>query len=129
MTTRVQTAIDVKKAIDGASELTKIGFDASVLEDGYKDIKRTMEFYDSLDLLPPDPDENTLAIPGGHKIDKTQMVRHRRVVSLRVPNSVPRGLQGSLEISASRITIGIRIGWRRVYIRSGSPGRRVTSTV
>jgi len=129
MTTRVQTAIDVKKAIKGASELTKIGFDASVLEDAYLEIKDTIETYGGDNLLPPDPDENTLAVPGGGKIDKTQMVRHRRVVTLRVPNSVSRGLQESLEISASRITTGIRIGWRRVYIRSGSPGRHVTSTV
>src|SRR6266404_5509738 len=42
MTTRVQTAIDVKKAIDGAHVLTKIGFDASVLEHGYYAIKETI---------------------------------------------------------------------------------------
>jgi len=109
MTSRVQNAIDVKQAIDGASELTEIGFDASVLEDAYVDIKDTIETYGRDNLLPPDPDENTLAVPGGGKIDKTQMVRHHRVVNLQVPNSVYRGLQESLEISASRITIGIRV--------------------
>jgi hypothetical protein len=80
MIPRVQNAIDVKKAIEGADrKLTKIGFDASVLEDGYHEIKSTIELYADRDLS-PDPDESTLTVPGGGKVDKTQMVCHRRVV-------------------------------------------------
>jgi len=110
MISRVHTALDVKKAIDGASRnLTKIGFDASVLEYGYSDIEDTLKVY--ADRSPsPQPDENILAVPGGGKIDTAQMVCHRRVVSLQVPNNVSRSLQESLDLSASRITIGIRAG-------------------
>jgi len=90
MTTRVQTALDVKRAIDCAEdELTEIGFDASVLKDGYREIKETVETYRGRSLS-PDPDENILAVPGGGKIDKTQMVRHRRIVDSRMPNGVFR---------------------------------------
>ena len=60
--------------------------------------------------MPQDPDENTLAVPGGGKIDKRQMVRYHRVANLRVPNSLSRGLQESSESSASILTIGIRAG-------------------
>ena len=75
MLSRVQTAVDVQKAIDRASSLDKIGFDASVLKDGYNAIQGTLE--DFADRCPsPDPDETTLVVPGGGKIDKTQMVRH-----------------------------------------------------
>ena len=81
MTTRVQTALDVKRAIDCAEdELTEIGFDASVLEDGYREIKETIGHYSGRGLS-PDPDENILAVPGGGKIDKKQMVRHRRLLT------------------------------------------------
>ena len=73
MIPRVQSAIDVKVAVGRASEeLDEIGFDASVLKDGYKAIQE-----DFGDRYPsPDPDETTLDIPGGGTIDMTQMVGH-----------------------------------------------------
>ena len=76
MLPRVQTAVDVQKAIDRASvELDEIGFDASVLKAGYYEIQGTLE--DFADRCPsPDPNETTLVVPGGGIIDKTQMVRH-----------------------------------------------------
>jgi len=75
MIPRVHNALDVKQAIDCASrELTEIGFDASVLEAGYYEIKGTIEDYTHRSLS-PDPDEGILAVPGGGKIDKKQMVR------------------------------------------------------
>ena len=76
MLPRVQTAIDVKEAIGRASSLDKIGFDASVLEDGYSEIRSTLEYFTTDGCPSPDPDETTLAVPGGGIIDKTQMVRH-----------------------------------------------------
>lgn len=64
---RVQTAINVKKAI-----LTKIGFDASVLEHGYRAIQDTIkDFADRSTSISLEPDEDTLTVPGGGKIDKT----------------------------------------------------------
>jgi hypothetical protein len=90
MIPRVQTALDVKKAIDDASsQLSEIGFDASVLEDGYDKIKYTIEIYSNRDLS-PGPDENILVVPGGGKIDINQMVRHRRVVEFQRPDIVSR---------------------------------------
>ena len=76
MITRVQTALDVKTAIQRApGKLRQIGFDASVLEHGYNEIQRTIE--DHAPRSPsPDLDEKTLAVPGGGKIDKAQMVRY-----------------------------------------------------
>ena len=75
MLSRVQTAVDVQKAIDLARSLDEIGFDASVLKDGYDEIQHTLRSY--ADRCPsPDPDETSLVIPGGGIIDKTQMVRH-----------------------------------------------------
>jgi len=90
MIPRVQTALDLKKAIDRAPhQLTEIGFDASVLEAGYHEINQTIKTYGDRSLS-PDSDENILTVPGGGEIDKTQMVRHRRVVDCRMPNGVFR---------------------------------------
>ena len=76
MIPRVQNAVDVKKAVDSAdSELAEIGFDASVLADGYNAIQTTLKRYAHRSLT-PDPDENTLVVPGGGEIDMTQMVCH-----------------------------------------------------
>ena len=76
MIPRVQNAVDVKDAIDRAgSRLTEIGFDASVLKDGYNEIQNTLNRYTHRSLT-PEPDTNTLDVPGGRTIDKTQMVRH-----------------------------------------------------
>ena len=75
MLPRVQTAVDVQKAINRARSLDEIGFDASVLKAGYDVIQGTLE--DFADRCPsPNPDETNLVIPGGGIIDKTQMVRH-----------------------------------------------------
>ena len=65
MLPRVQTAVDVRKAIDRASdELDEIGFDASVLKAGCYEIQGTLE--DFADRCPsPDPDETTLVVPDG----------------------------------------------------------------
>ena len=85
MIPRVQNAVDLKKAIDSAdSSLTGIGFDASVLKDTYDEYYATVEDQgtpedqdiSSRRSLTPDSDENTLDVPGGGTIDKTQMVRH-----------------------------------------------------
>jgi hypothetical protein len=60
MIPRVQTAIDVKTAIENASKrLNMIGFDASVLKNVYDERS-----------LSPDSDEDTPVL------DKSQMVRH-----------------------------------------------------
>ncbi len=76
MIPRVRTAVDVKKAIDKAGrKLTEIGFDASVLKDGYNEIQDTLKSY-TRQFLTPGPDENTLVVPGGGEIDMTQMVCH-----------------------------------------------------
>ena len=90
MIPRVQNAIDVKRAIDDAGGmLNEIGFDASVLKEGYDDIEYTIGRVGDRSLS-PDPDENILAVPGGGKIDKTQMVCHYRVLEFRIPNSILR---------------------------------------
>lgn len=76
MIPRVQSAIDVKRAISSASsELTEIGFDASVLEEGYKAIQTTCK-QSTGRYLSPSSDEDTLVVPGGGIINNTQMVRH-----------------------------------------------------
>jgi hypothetical protein len=76
MIPRVQTAIDVQSAIKSASRrLTEIGFDASVLEDGYTDIQATINDFADREMS-PDPDDNTRVVPGGGTIDKRQMVRY-----------------------------------------------------
>ena len=76
MIPRVQNAVDIKEAIENAdSRLTKIGFDASVLKDGYNAIQYTLEYCTHRSLT-PDSDEDTLDVTGGDPIDKPQMVRH-----------------------------------------------------
>ena len=73
MIPRVQNAVHIKEAIEKAgSRLTKIGFDASVLEEVYIEIQ---EDYTHQSLT-PDSDESTLHVTDdSDPIDKTQMVR------------------------------------------------------
>jgi hypothetical protein len=67
MIPRVQSAVDVKTAIENASEtLTKIGFDASVLKDAYDEIREQSPDQS----LSSDSDEDTSVL------NKRQMVRH-----------------------------------------------------
>jgi len=89
--------------------LTKIGFDASVLEDGYSAIQYARSV--------ADPDENTLVVSGGGIIDKTQMVRHYRTIEFWISNNALRGSQTSTDISVSIIKIGMRGGYERAFIR------------
>lgn len=80
MIPRVQSAVDVKKAIDSASsKLIEIGFDTSVLEKGYRELKERFPWPSS-----DEDDEDTLVVPGGGIIDNTQMVR--RLSDYRVLN-------------------------------------------
>ena len=70
MIPRVQTALDLKKAIDKAPhQLTEIGFDASVLEAGYHEINQTIKTYGDRSLS-PNSDENILTVPGVAKSTK-----------------------------------------------------------
>ena len=70
MIPRVQSAFDVKKAVDRASDvLDEIGFDASVLKYGYEEIQVTLGRVRK-------PDETALDAPGGEIIDRKQMVRY-----------------------------------------------------
>ena len=73
MIPRVQSAIDVKQAVERASRnLTEIGFDASVLKDGYETIRRDLALY----IGRHSPDETDSGASGDVIIDKKQMVRH-----------------------------------------------------
>jgi hypothetical protein len=96
MIPRVQSAIDVKTAIEKAwKKLTKIGFDASVLIDAYAEQSHS-----------PDPDEDTPVL------DKKQMVRHFELSSSECLTLFP-GAHKQVQISQyqpSRLAFGLPMG-------------------